>query len=232
MCVQFPIFYSYMFCVFASSASLWHFYRTDYRMYTRLFWFSEFITLVMGYGVVLEIMHRTFKDYPGADRFARNAGIGVFAAIFAWFGISAMLHKLPIEITALGRRVDGFDRDLRIVQAIFLGMIAALALHYGIGLGKNVRGLMLGMGFYVSVCIVNMALSVAFGERYLTIFAELQSVAYDFSLGIWCVALWSHAEVKNSPPKPRMESDYQEMVERTREKLRAIRSRFLPAVGS
>jgi hypothetical protein len=232
MYAHFPIFYSYIFCVFASSATLWHFYRTNDRVYTKLFWTFEFITLMIGYGVVLEIMHHAFKDYPGADRFARYAGLGAFAAIFLWLGISAALHKLPIEITALGRRIDGFERDLRIVQAIFLGIVAVLAVHYGIELGKNVRGLALGMGFFISVCIVNMALRVVFNDRYQPIFGELQSAAYVFSLSVWLVALWSHAEVKSSPRKPGMESDYQKMVEGTREKLRAIRSRFLPAVGS
>ncbi len=232
MYVHFPIFYSYMFCVFAGSASLWHFYKTDYRMYSQLYWLSEFVTLMIGYGVVLEVMHHAFKDYPGADRFARNAGLGAFAVIFAWLGISAALHKLPMEITSLGRRIDGFDRDLRIVQAIFLGIVAALAMHYGIELGKNTRGVALGMGFYVSVCILNMAFSVALGHRYLTIFSELQSGAYVVTLGVWCAAMWSYAESKNSPPNPEMESDYQNIVERTREKLRAIRSRFLPVVGA
>ena len=69
-----------------------------------------------------------------------------------------------MEITALGRRIDGFDRDLRIVQAIFLGIVAVLALHYGIELGRNVRGLALGMGLYVAVSLANMALTVVYGK--------------------------------------------------------------------
>jgi Na+-transporting NADH:ubiquinone oxidoreductase subunit NqrE len=232
MYVRFPIFYSYMFCVFASSASLWHLYRSDYRAYTRLFWLSEFTTLILGYGVVLEIMHHAFRDYPGAERFARNAGFSAFGVIFVWLGISAVLHKLPIEITALGRRVDGFERDLRIVQAVFLAIVAALVLHYGIELGKNVRGLALGLGIYVAVSIVSTAFMVVFGARFQPIFGELQSVTYVFCSGIWLLALWSYAEVKNSSPNAQMESDYRRMVNRTREKLKALRSHFLPAVDA
>jgi hypothetical protein len=233
MYLHFPIFYSYILCVFASSASLWPVYARSLELYHRLFWYSEFITLIMGYGVVLEITHHAFKDYPGADRFARYAGIGAFAAIFGWFGISAALHKIPMEVTALGRRVDGFDRDLRIVQAIFLGIVAVLAVHYGIELSKNVRGLAVGMGLFVAVTLVTMALSVVYGKSYKpVILGELVSTSYDRSLGVWLVALWSYAEVKNPPPSSGMKSDYRNMVERTREKLRAIRSHFPSVVDS
>jgi hypothetical protein len=233
MYVHFPVFYSYIFCVFASSASLWPVYARSHELYHRLFWYGEFITLIMGYGVVLEITHHAFKDYPGADRVARYAGIGAFAAIFGWFGVSAALHKIPMEITALGRRIDGFDRDLRIVQATFLGIVAVLAVHYGIELSKNVRGLALGMGLFVAVSLVGMALTVAYGKSYEPpILGKLQRATYALSLGFWLVGLWSYAEVKNPPPSSGNKSDYRNIVERTREKLRNLRAHFPPAVDS
>ena len=233
MYVHFPVFYSYIFCVFASSAGLWPIYARNRELYHRLFWYSEFITLIMGYGVVLEITHNAFKEYPGADRIARYAGFGAFAAIFGWFGISAALHKIPMEITALGRRIDGFDRDLRIVQAIFLGIVAVLALHYGIELSRNVRGLALGMGVFVAVSLANMALTVAYGKsNEPPILGELVSTTYDLSLGVWLIAMWSYAEVRHPPPEPGTKSDHQNTVERTREKLRTVRSHFPPAVDS
>jgi hypothetical protein len=228
-----PIFYLYVFVVLASSAALFFVYRKNFYAYTTQFWFWEFLTLLLGYGVVLEVMHHAFKDYPGAERLARYLGFIAFGLVFIAVGIGAWLDRLPVKITSMGTRVDGLERDLRVVESIFLFIIAVVVLHYGIELGKNVEGLAIGMGIYVAVSIVMQALSVVYGEqpKFQSFFEVAQPTAYTVTLGVWTAALWSYAPAKSAPPNAEFEADYQAFVAKTKEKLKALRSNFTPMTG-
>jgi hypothetical protein len=222
--VRFPIFYIYSGAVFASSVWGLLAYRSGQTPYFYVFWSWQIISIVLGYGVVLEITHLAFKNYPGAEKFARYLGFLAFGAIFLVAGIAAKLDKIP----DFQNHLDGFERDLRVVQAIFLFIVAVVVLHYGIELGKNLSGLAIGFGIYIAAAIVNMALSVEFGVRYYAVFSEAQSVAYLLTLGVWTVALWSPAKVKSTPPNAQLEADYEAMAAKTKERLKALRSHFTP----
>jgi hypothetical protein len=222
--LRFPIFYTYSAVVFVSAVWGLLAHRLGPRPYWYTFWTWQIISIVLGYGVVLEITHLAFKNYPGAEKFARYWGFLAFGVIFLGAGIAAKLDKIP----AVQNHLDGFERDLRIVQAVFLFIVAVVVLHYGIELGKNLSGLAIGFGIYIAAAIVNMALSVKFGDRYLAVFTEAQSVAYLVTLGVWTVALWSPAKVKSTPPNSQLEVDYEAMVAKTKARLKALRSLFLP----
>ena len=222
--LRFPIFYTYSTVVFVSSVWGLIDYQLGQKPYWYAFWTWEIISIVLGYGVVLEITHLAFKDYPGAEKFARYLGFLAFGLIFLGAGIAAKLDKIP----EVQNHLDSFERDLRIVQATFLFIVAVVVLHYGIELGKNLSGLAIGFGIYIAVAIVNMALSVEFGDRYLVVYREAQSVAYLVTLGVWTVVLWSPAKVKSTPPNAQLEVDYEAMVAKTKQRLKALRSHFLP----
>lgn len=221
---RFPIFYTYSLVVFSGSMLELSAHHMGARTYWFAFWTWEIVGVILGYGVVLEITHLAFKDYPGAEKFARYLGFLAFAVIFLVVGIAAKLHKTLI----FRYEMDRFERDLRIVQAIFLFIVAVVVLHYGIELGKNVKGLAIGLGIYVAVAIVNMALNIQFGDKYTSVYTEAQSVAYLVTLGVWAVAMWSPANVRSSPPNAQLEADYDAMVAKTRERLKALRSNFTP----
>ncbi len=113
----------------------------------------------------------------------------VFAAfgfVFLWYAIAAKLHRLPIDFDHGMPMIGGIARDLRVVEGIFLFIVAAVVVHFGIELGKNVRGLALGMGIYVAVCIVVMALMVVF-RPIDTKFGIFASGTYLLTCGIWMV---------------------------------------------
>jgi hypothetical protein len=222
-----PIFYVYLAVVFASSASEMALFNYPH-MYALVFWTWEVITIVFGYGVVLEIMHLAFEDYPGAERMARYLGFIAFAVLFAGVAITGWAHKLPVIVSDAGTQFDVFERDLRIVQAIFLFIVAVIVLHYGIELGKNVSGVAIGFGIYIAAALLNQALSVQFSAKYLPIFQHAQSDAYLLTLGVWAVALWSPATAKSTPPSAQLEADYEAVAAKTKERLKALRSNFTP----
>ena len=130
---HFPIFYTYSLVVFSGSILELNAHHLGARAYWFAFWTWEIVGVILGYGVVLEITHLAFKDYPGAEKFARYLGFLAFAVIFLIVGIAAKLHRILI----FKYEMDRFERDLRIVQAIFLFIVAVVVLHYGIELGKT-----------------------------------------------------------------------------------------------
>jgi hypothetical protein len=87
------------------------------------------------------------------------------------------------------------------------------------------------MGIYVSVSLMSPELRFYFGEKFQTVYGELQSVAYLLSLSIWTVALWSRATVSVPPRNPPLEVDYEKLVQRIRDRLSAARSNLTKAVS-
>src|ERR1700722_19265491 len=82
--LRFPIFYGYLFCVFASSVAMWALYSpTSFSpTYAKFYWYSQGISILLGYGVVVEIMHRALEDYRGADRLALFLSGVMFVVFF------------------------------------------------------------------------------------------------------------------------------------------------------
>jgi hypothetical protein len=229
---RFPIFYAYLACVFVSSSWLLVPYAASLRLYEQNFWAFEAVTILMGCGVLVEIMHRTLEDYRGADRLARFLALLTFFVVFGWLLLSLAFHKNPVAIADWRNHVDALERDVRIVQAVFLGITMAVALYFRIELGRNLRGLILGFGTFVGVSVISQALSFYIGKQFLPVSEKLQPCAYLFALGVWLVALWQEDEVRSRPPNPGIDDgDYERMALQTRKKLREVRSRVMPAEG-
>jgi hypothetical protein len=224
--LRFPIFYGYLFSVFASSVSLWVLYDRSYYRYHQWYWYWQGIMILLGYGVVVEIMHKALEDYRGADRLALFLAGVMFVLFFGAIAFSLVTHTHPLAIADWRSHADAIERDLRIVQASFLFLTVAVALYFRIELGRNLKGLVLGFGAFVGVSVIATAFSYYFGEKFAPIFKELQPVAYLFSLCVWLVALWESVTVTNKPPKPPADEDYEKIAGETRKKLREVRSRL------
>jgi hypothetical protein len=227
---RFPVFYTYLFCVLVSSAGMW-FVQKEPWPYFLIYWISQPVMIFLGYGVVLEIMHHALIHYPGAERFARVSGFLVFAILFSALAASWLLARNPFALDPWYNHLEVLERDFRMVQAIFLVLIAIVVIYYRIELGKNVQGLLFGLGIYVSVSIMSPELRLYFDTKFETAYRELQSVTYLATLCIWAVALWSTAEVPVPPRSAAIEADYERMAERIRDRLRSARSYLRKAVS-
>ncbi len=224
---RFPIFYTYMACVLANSVTLLAI-NPNSIAYRNAYWYWNAVTVLLGYGVLVEIMHRTLIEYPGADRVARAMALIVFATCIGGLLVSSALHHNPITIPDWTMHVNALERDLRIVQAVFLTITLAVALHYRIELGRALGGLTLGFGSFVAVSIISTALGYQIGPRFQPIAEELQPIGYLFALSVWLIAFWGTVKVQSKPPNPKLEDDYRKILAMTREKLREVRSRFIP----
>jgi hypothetical protein len=192
------------------------------------YWWTQFVSVLVGYGVILEILKQSLDPFPGAERFGRYLVLGVFAAVFAFvaFRSATRSNWSPAATTV------EFERDLRAVQVLVLMSILAVVFYYRIAVGRNLKGITLGYGLFIGTNVMNFAVRSYAGGRFDDWWTVFQQYSYVISLMIWAVALWSYDP--NPIPKlpPSVESDYDTLALRTRGMVAAMRSHLGRAARS
>jgi hypothetical protein len=223
-------FYAYIFCVFVVSTVL-YIERSKPNFYEAWYWPTQFATLVIGFGVVLEVVCQALDAYPGAKRFAWRASCVVFAVTFCYVEWHVARRT---EWTTSAATVE-LERDLRVIEALVLATVLAIVFYYRIELGKNVTGMILGFGAYVGVSLTTLALRAFVGPQFNTAWGLLQSASFVFGTAVWTVALWSY----RPNPKPptagqggRGDGGYDVLVRGTRVQLESVRSNLRGVAGS
>jgi hypothetical protein len=211
---KYSLFYIYIASVLGESAA---FYVLSGSFYKRFYWPLDFVTMVLGCGVIVEISRHVFFQHTSLERFARWTAITIFGAMFLMFAIHAFLfpHWKLVENPA------DLGRDLRIAEAVALLTIVSLTGYYRIEIGKNMKGMILGFGVYVGVSIITLTLRLFIGIRFSPIWKIVEPSSYLAALVIWAVALWSYAPVPTVPAQP-PDIDYQGLAGRTRRALGSI----------
>jgi hypothetical protein len=215
---KYPFFYTYAICVFIASTLLYFLYHSELTVasYNTWYWAAEFLTLVAGYGILLEILNHVLGPYPGAAKFARTVGIAAFGMVvcFAWVYPALFPRWSP------GTTIE-FERDLRTVQALFLGVLLVVAAYYRIAISRNMRGMIAGYGLYIATSLVSLALRSYAGMSFDTFWKIAQPLSYDLSLLIWLIALRSYTPTPIPDSGVGLDADYQELVTRTRSAVRS-----------
>ena len=213
-------FYAYILVVFTVSAALFIGRSLSSPFYDAWYWPTQFATLAMGCGVVLEIVRQALAAYPGAERFARRASCAVFAVTFCYVEWHVVRRT---EWSTAAATVE-LERDLRVIEALVLATVLAIVFYYRIELGRNVTGMIVGFGAYVGVSLTTLALRSFVGPRFDTAWALLQSASFVFGAAVWTVALWSYSPNPAPPPTERNDAGYDALVHGTRAQLQSVRS--------
>ncbi|HXW62740.1 MAG TPA: hypothetical protein VEJ45_09085 [Candidatus Acidoferrales bacterium] len=187
-------------------------------LYDRWYWPLQLGTLITGYGILLEILNHVLAPYPGAERFARFSGIGAFGAILCFALVSPLIapHWSPGTIIE-------FERDLRSVQAIFICSLLAVVFYYGIGIGRNMNGMIMGYGLYILTSLFSLTIRSYAGKPLDQIWL-IQPLSFNISLIIWLIALWSYCPNPAPDHMIHLEEDYGALVARTKGVMGAIRA--------
>lgn len=215
---KYPFFYTYAACVFIASILLYFLYHSQLAVasYDNWYWDAEFLTLVAGYGILLEIFNHVLGPYPGAVKFARTTGIVAFGMVvcFAW------LYPRLFPQWSAATSIE-FERDLRTAQALFLGGLLVVVSYYRITISRNMKGMIAGYGLYIATSLVSLALRSYAGMAFDAFWKITQPVSYDLSLLIWFVALRSYSPTPVADPGVSLDADYQELAARTRSAVRS-----------
>jgi hypothetical protein len=221
---SYPTFYLYVLSVFLVSGVLYLLYwipGDHHAVYTKWYWPTQLLTLVIGYGVILEFAHSSLSSYPGADRFVRTLGFAIFFFIFALVGV----HFFANQTWSLNALYSDLEKYLRVVEALFLAATLLVLSYYRINIGRNLTGIVVGLGSYVAASITLLALVKYVGPNFYALWETLQSASYLIALAVWTRALWSYAPMP-SPIIFASSGNYDQLAGQTRAELESLRDYF------
>jgi hypothetical protein len=208
---KYPFFYVYVCFVLITSSWLFAVYLSRSTYYPRLYWYVEFFGAVLGCVVVWEIYRGAFRQFPGAARMARNV-----LALIAIVVLTKAIADGPSGSNWLpAATMIELERDLRAVQAgVLIGLVTVIA-YYRVPLGSNLWGMMSGYGLLIGSNMITLTLRALLGDTFQRAWFYLQPLSYLTVLCIWCVTLWSYKSIPQPKLNPRVERDYQLLVDTT-----------------
>lgn len=217
---QYPLFFAYLSCVLLGDVVMYPAGKLLRPETFRVcYWSREFICVILGYAVVMEIIEIAFEYFEGPRRLGRNAAMFTFAAIVALTGFEAAFQHGSNTI----RRSIEVEANLRGAELILLSIIIAVISYYSVPIGRNLKGIILGYG----VCTVAVALNEAFrtfvGRSFQGAFSTIWSYSYIVSLVIWTATLWSYEPNPAPAGWTPIEGDYRALASRTRATLAGMR---------
>jgi hypothetical protein len=213
------IFYVYLLFIVSQSFVRFAAYRTSAHAYFYAYWITEFIGVLVGCGILFEIYKIGFAAYPGTARMARNVLFLIFILVFT----KALVDTSNDPHSWLAASTMEVERNVRIVQAVAIAALASVFAVYAVPFGRNLRGIVLGYGFYVTVCIAQLKFGAVAGGKYQDYWLALGPVSYLFALMIWTAHLWSFQPQPAPVPAQRLEHDYQKVANATRRRLQEAR---------
>ena len=214
MITRYPFFYFYAGSVLVGSILL-----LTPGIYPRGYWQIQLLTLLAGYGILLEILNHVFAPYPGAEKFARAVVVVVFVVVVGF----SVVYPLMRNGSSTGTMIE-FERNLRTVQAIFICALLVVISYYGIGIGRTMKGLIAGYGFYIVTSLMTLATRSYAGVAFDHIWKFLQPVSFDVTLAVWTIAMWSDSP--NPVPERRisLDVDYEVVAARTKSLFGTLRA--------
>jgi hypothetical protein len=185
---KYSLFYAYIMCLFGVSFVVRVAGIARASDLIRFYLPLEFITCVLGCGVMLEIIRHVFAEHASLERFARRAAVVVFGMIFLELAILAalLLHWSAANYVA------HVAMDLLLAQGAGLTAILFLIGFYGIEVGRNMRGIIVGFGVYLGVSLILWPLTAFFGMQVYAAWRIVQVSPYLAPLCIWAVALCTY----------------------------------------
>jgi len=223
---RYVFFYAYISSVLIFDIARYVIYTARPTMYPEWYWLAQYVSLITGCGIILEIFKYVLSPYPGAERIATVGGLALFGIIFVF----ALVYPAVGPNWSPAEASYALERDLRTVQAMFLFGVLAIISYYGIVIGRNIRGMILGYGLYIGTSLVSLALRSYAGPPANALWTTVQPVSYVLSLMIWATTLWSYQPNPVRDPSVRLEADYEALAGRTRSVMRTMRSHLGKAV--
>ena len=211
---HYPFFFAYLTIVCFFSIALWPIYQFHRSFYPQFFWANQFLNLLAGFGVLFEIVGKSFQDYPGARKFGTAVLVLMFAILCGYF----VFRLLPLSPT-LKEGFSGLEKDFRAIQALTLCGVLIVISYYRIDVGRNLLGIMTGLGLYVGSTILSHQLRSYLGPAFNTGWDAIQPYTYLISLFIWTFALWSYAPGATPEIPPEIDDGYEAFARKTQHAL-------------
>jgi hypothetical protein len=219
---HFPVFYTYLLFITVDDLLRIAVYRWFPSDYFQVYWITQFLSLVIGSGIIFEIYRVALSSFPGAARMSRYLLFVVFGAVFA----RAIVVRSAGLISWLASSSLMLERNLRIVQALAILTLVTLFLWYAIPFGRNLKGILIGYSLFIAVSITQFVLWIRHWNAITSYWPHVESVSYLLVLGIWATMLWSFRPAPQEKQGACLETDYELVLSSTRNQFRRTLARL------
>jgi len=209
---KYPAFYFYLSTVLLIELLRFAAYTFQPSLHRLLYWYTEYLVAIIGYGVILEIYKHALKSSHGAGRIARIFLLGLLATVMLKVTANALANPVWSPATTLAE----LERDLRVVQALLLLVIVALLAYYRVPVGRNLKGIAFGYGLYVCASVMSLAFGSLPAFALRPEWRYVQRIAYLAALFIWGSALWSYQPIPHPEIESEIERNYKILAGHTR----------------
>jgi hypothetical protein len=182
-------------------------------IYPSLYWHSDTVDVVLRFLVVWEVFHHTFPKGSGLNR-SLSKGLAIVALGLLLFACASFwVYQNYAGLRALHLALD---RSFGFVQALMILGTLVTARYYGVRCGRNVRGIALAFGAWVSISTANNAMADV-TNSFLPYWYYLRPLSFVVMMVVWIWALWVY-----DPNPPIMEGETAELSQWTQDWNRTI----------
>jgi len=195
---RYPFFYSYVVYCLCFESVTFALYRIRPSVYSSAYWLCFLLSILVEFVVLVEISDHIFQPFPAI----RNLGRGLTILISVSFALS---YILPAMLRPHGTSSALLDFALRasVTKAVILAILLFTTSHFGLKLGRNVAGLMMGFAVLLGINVANFAAAQSFGRALYARFLWVVSpIANTLCLLVWTVALWKFAPMPRTGAMP------------------------------
>ncbi len=219
---KFAFFYTYLAAVSVYSVLAYVILKNKPAAFPGFYWFGQFITLLIGCALILEIFSHVLSAYPGVERFAKFGSLTVFGLILC----VGFIYPGSLSLGKFAQSEIELERNLRTAQIVLLMVVVGIVFYYAIPIGRNIRGIICGYGLYLGTSLLSLALRSYLGTGFDAMWRVVQPLSFDFSLLIWLISLWIHRPNPLPAREGQSEADYETLVSLTKAQIEAMRSQL------
>lgn len=223
---RYPVFYAYILFVFLQSLVRYSIYHIYPQLYASIYWITQWLGIFVGCGVVFEVYRLGLRAYPGVARMARN----LLAFVFIAASTKAIVDSSNDSRWWMVATNNELERALRTVQALAIVALVALFIVYSIPFGRNLRGVLLGYGLFISQMVIWLTFFSRGSEKYPEFWFNLLPASYLVILVVWLTHLWSYSPNPDPGKVVHLEEQYQRIAAATSRSLREVRGYLARAV--
>jgi Na+-transporting NADH:ubiquinone oxidoreductase subunit NqrE len=219
---EYPFFLVYAVWLLTANSGL---FITDlyFRpIYPAVYWNIDSIDIFLRLLVVWEVFRQTFPKNSGLYR-SLSKGLGIIALALLIFACASFWDYQ--NYTSLRSIHLALDRSFGFVQAIMILGTLVMARYYGLRGGRNIRGIALAFGAWVSVSTANNAMA-DLTSSFLPYFYRLRPLSFVFMLIVWIWALWVYEP--NPPIEESADEDLSRWTEDWNRTISAARTMIRP----
>jgi hypothetical protein len=214
------LFSIYVVLLVAELAEVWSVYRiwgysSSFAWYTA--WCGVGVLLLARGLAVTELCWTSVRNYPAIWSLVRKVLVLVAVLVLLYAGSTAYQNKTPLVaffVTA--------ERGSEISILAILVALLAFGLRYNIALGPVERSIVLGLGFYSALQVVNDSFMDQWMTRHFHWWNSARVISFDIALMMWLVPLRKGLPPPSKAPALLTEDAAEHLLRQVLERMREV----------